>query len=451
MKNKFMYGFTFLVVSILITSCSFRDILPGVSTDSQVDNSLTNGIQILATSDFIDGTTYNIIGEISNNLSSPATSIELSISITDTSGVSLLKDENGNTIDDLSFYPMLGTIDSGKTSPFLYSFDISNGNPANYNVTILGYQSGLTPRGSLLEQNIQIINDGNGNFVLTGELVNQTTQWVIINNLVGGVRDDANIVLSAAMTGTFAKLLAPAGEIGYLDRTPFYITFPIPMADATQWSVWWDAGIATEIPGDLLTAEVKYSYFDEYGSAHLVGSVTNNSDTTLISTVIAGLYAEDGTVLDASYSTLVLPILPGTERPFDIAYFGSVNTNEEQAALVNSFDVKVDYGRTYPSLTDTVGLTPINETIQKIESTWTVTGNFANTTTNELSGVTVMAAVYDPAGTLVAMGYTYSFPAGDTSYAPGDSDSYEIYIYLDPVADTTGYTTQTYIVADLAE
>jgi hypothetical protein len=456
MKNRTALVLTVGIVILSMSACSVGDILPGGAAEAPLDNPAdnqlnTNGVDIVSTSSFTDGYGgYYVVGEVTNNLDSPITSVDLSISIMDDSGASLLKDDNGNIVNALTFYSMLSTLDTGESSPFSYYFDTENGIPANYEVTVNNYEFGSANRGQLQNENVQIIDDGSGYYILTGELVNLSTEWVHIHGLAGGVLDDNNIVLSADWTGTYTTLLAPTGDSGNRDRTPFYASFPIPQLDATQWSVWWDADIEMDVTDYPLLVDVTYSYFDEYGSAHLVGTVINNSGAALTSLIVAGLYAEDGTVLDASYSFLAVPIQPGLTVPFDVSYFGSVNWNEEQAALVHSYTVQIDPWSTYPPFNNNVGLTSIDETIQKNDSTWTVTGNFTNTTSNELSGVTVMAAVYDPSGTLVAMGYTYSFPAGDT-YAPGDSDSYEIYIYLDPVADTNGYTIQTYVIADLAE
>jgi hypothetical protein len=124
--------------------------------------------------------------------------------------------------------------------------------------------------------------------------------------------------------------------------------------------------------------------------------------------------------------------------------------NEEQAALVTSYSAQFDPWRTYPPSYENVSLTPVGEMIQKSGSTWTAVGSFTNTTPQRLSGVTIMVAVYDPNNTLVAMGYTYSYPTGD-AYAPDDNGSYEITIYLAPGVDTTGYTTHTFVVADVGE
>lgn len=460
MKNRALLILASAVVILSIMACSLGDLLPGGATEPVVTNPPVDNpdnpppagaLEILSTSSFMDSYSgFYVFGEVANNSDSPITSIELSISITDASGASLLKDDNGNPTDTNTFYTMLWTLDANESSPFSYYFDTTDGIPANYEVSISSYDAGTANRGQLQSENVQIVEDGSGYYVLTGELVNMSDQWVHIWGLTGGVLDDANTVLSADWTGTFTTLLAPNGEGSDRNRTPFYVSFPVPMTEATQWSLWWDADIETDVTDYALGVEVTNSYFDEYGSAHLVGVVENNADTALNSLVVAGLYAEDGTVLDASYSFLPVPILPGVQVPFDVSYFGSVNYSEEQAALVSRYTVQFDPWSTYPPLYENVGLAAAGETIQKDGSTWTVAGNFTNTTDKNLSGVTVMVAVYDSTNALVAMGYTYAFPSGD-SFAPGAGDAYEIFIYLEPGIDTTGFTTQTFVVGDVSE
>jgi hypothetical protein len=457
MKNRKGCIFMMIVIIMTMMACSLGDILPGGGTEEPVVPSPIDvpagGVEILSTSSFTDNWGgFYVVGEVANNLDTPITSIELSVSITDDSGATLLTDDNGAPVDSVSIYSMLWTLDAGETSPFsyYYSFDETKSAPANYEVSVLNYEAGSADRGDLDYSGVQIIDDGSGYFILTGELMNLSESWVHINGLAGGVLDDANTVLSADWTGTYTTLLAPAGDESGRDKTPFYINFPVPTIEATQWSIWWDADIETDVTDFPLGVGVTYSYFDEFGSVHLVGIMENYGDTPLSSLVVAGLYAEDGTVLDASYSFLPAPVLPGGSIPFDISYFGSVNWNEEQAALVSTYSVQFDPWSTYPPFYETVALAPAGESIEKNGTTWSVTGNFTNTTSQSLSGVTIIVAVYDPSNTLVAVGYTYSYPTGDV-YAPGDGGTYEINLYLDPDADLSGYTTQTLIIADISE
>ncbi|MEW6092469.1 MAG: FxLYD domain-containing protein [Chloroflexota bacterium] len=455
MKNKvFLVAASAVVIlSIMAFTCNF---LSGGATEPPVTNPPVTAppvgaLEILSTSSFTDqyGGFY-VVGEVMNNADTPVSNIELSIQLTDAAGASLLRDDTGNVTDSLPFYPILWTIAPGESTPFSFWFDAAAGMPANYSVAVSSYDVGEVNRGQLQSQNVQIIEDTYGDFILTGELVNLSDQWVHIWGLAGGVLDDANTVLSTDWTGTYTAILAPAGTEDGSDHTPFSVSFPVPQIEATQWSLWWDADIVTDMTDYDLGVNVTNSYFDEFGAAHLVGTVENYTDTPLTTTLVGGLYAEDGTVLDASYAFLPLTVQPGDAIPFDISYFGSVNYNPDQAALVATYTAQFDPWSTYPPFYSSVALTPTGETIQKSGGTWTVTGNVTNTTDQNLNGVTVVVVVLDPSGALVAMGYDYVYPDTDV-IAPGTGGAYEVYIYLDPAVDTTGFTTQTIVVGDVSE
>jgi hypothetical protein len=453
MKNKVIMiaASAVAILSIMAFTCNF---LSGGATEPPVTNPPVTAppvgaLEILSTSSFAGQYSgFYVVGEVMNNADTPVSNIELSIQLTDAGGASLLRDDNGNVTDSLPFYPILWTIAPGESTPFLFWFDASAGIPANYSVTVASYDVGVANRGQLQSQNVQIIEDTYGEYILTGELVNLSDQWVHIWGLAGGVLDDANTVLSADWTGTYTTILAPAGDAA--DRTPFSVSFPVPQIEATQWSLWWDADIETDVTDYALGVGVTNSYFDEFGAVHLVGTVENYTDTALTTTLVGGLYAEDGTVLDASYAFLPLTVQPGDAVPFDISYFGSVNYNPDQAALVATYTVQFDPWSTDPPFYSSVALTPTGETIQKTGATWTVAGNITNTTDQNLNGATVVVAVFDPSGTLVAMGYGYVYPDTDV-FAPGAGGAYEVFVYFDPAVDTTGYTTQTIVVGDVSE
>ncbi len=455
MKNKVLMitASAVTILSIMAFTCNF---LSGGATEPPVTNPPVTeppvgALEILSTSSFTDqyGGFY-VVGEVMNNADTPVSNIELSIQLTDAAGASLLQDDTGAVTDSLSFFPILWTIAPGESTPFSFWFDTTAGMPANYSVAVSSYDVSEANRGQLQSQNVQIVEDDYGDYILTGELVNLSDQWVQIWGLAGGVLDDANTVLSTDWTGTYTAILAPAGNEANRDHTPFSVSFPVPQIEATQWSLWWDADIATDVIDYGLGVGVTNTYFDEFGSAHLVGTVENYSDTALTTTLVGGLYAEDGTVLDASYAFLPLAIPPGDAVPFDISYFGSVNYSADQAALVATFTVQFDPWSTYPPLYSSVALSPTGETVQKLGSTWTVAGNVTNTTDQNLIGFTIVVVVYEPSGTLVAMGYDYVYPDTDV-FAPGAGGAYEVYVYFDPAVDTSGYTTQTFVVGDVSE
>jgi hypothetical protein len=67
-----------------------------------------------------------------------------------------------------------------------------------------------------------------------------------------------------------------------------------------------------------------------------------------------------------------------------------------------------------------------------------------------LSTETVVVAIYDGQGSLVATNDTYISPTGD-SIASGEASSYEVTIYLDPNVDATGFTFKTIVQGDVTQ
>ncbi|MFA5873281.1 MAG: hypothetical protein WC832_04885, partial [Anaerolineales bacterium] len=251
----------------------------------------------------------------------------------------------------------------------------------------------------------------------------------------------------ADSTGTYTTELAPTGDALGRDRTPFEISLPNP-GGSTQWSLYWDVDVTDSVTDYPMGLTLTNGYFDQYGSFHVVGWINNNSDQPLDSLVVAGLYGADGTVLDASYSFLPVPMNPGVPLPFSISSFGSVNYNPDQAALVSTYSSQFDTWYTSPPSNEFVDLVATDGTVQKDGATWTFDGSVSNTSGRNLSGATVVVMVMDGQNKLVAMEYTSINPTGD-AIAADETNTYSVSVYLDPAADATGFTTTTLVVGDV--
>jgi hypothetical protein len=394
---------------------------------------------------------YHVVGELQNGTDRVLTSIELTIEIKDASGNSLLKDDNSNVVPTLTFQPLLYTLTPGEASPFEYYLSADAGQPATYNVTITGQQTGQADRANLTVENTQLVDDGQGTLYLTGELVNQGSQWAHINTLAGAALDNKDAVVSTDWTSTYTTELAPTGDQAGRDRTPFVISFPSPSGvEAAQWVTYVDADVIdapTEYP---IQIELSNTYFDSWGDFHIVALLTNTGSDNLKTIVVAGLYADDNTVLDADWSFAPIVLSPGESVPVDISSFSSVNYSDTQAGRVSTFTVQTDPYSTYPSLYDVVVLSTKNDQVQKNSDSWTITGDVTNTSSQKLSSETVIVAIYDGQGNLVATEYDYVYPAGD-NIASNETNSYEVTIYLDPDVDAMDFTFQTIIQGDVTQ
>ncbi len=443
------------VLGILVLSLNACGGTPAISSPtSQVPAAntqtapLPNALSVTSSNAFTDAYgTYHVVGEVLNNTKDVVSSIVLSVEIMDATGNSLIKDDAGNAAPSATISPMLYTLAPGEASPFEYSYETTQGTPASFNVAITSQQAGSVNRASFSTENVQLVDDGQGWYYLTGELVNTGSQWGHINSLAGAVLDDSNRVLSADWTASFATEVAPAGDPAGRDRTPFEINFPNP-GGATKWHVYLDADITDSVIDYPMGVTISNTYFDQYGSFHVVGWLANNSDKLLDSLVVAGIYGADKTVLDASYSFVPLPVKPGSSAAFSVSSFSSVNYNKNQASLVSTTSVQADPWFTSPHTSDVVDLTASGETITKNGATWSFDGSVTNSSGKNLSGATVVIMIMDSQNKLVAMEYTSISPSGD-AIAPGDTNSYTISVYLDPTADPASYTTSTVVMGNV--
>jgi hypothetical protein len=444
MKSIIAQFIIFGITIVSLQACGSKTNIISTSESPVINSPViqTGDLALASTNAFLDPNgTYRVVGLVVNNSNLTISAIELSIEIKDDAGNSILKDENGSSISSAIFNPLLNTISPGEASPFVYYFDLVNGTPANYKVAISGKQPGNSNRADLGWEKVQVVDNGSGWIYLTGKLVNFGTQWAHINGLSGAVLDDSNNILSADWTRTFSTELAPAGDASGRDCTPFAINFPSP-SGSTQWKLYWDAD-ATDSANDFpLLVAVSNLYFDQFGSVHLIGWITNNSNQALDSLVIASLDSEDGTVLDSGYAFIPVPMKPGSSVPFSVSSFGNVNNNSEQANLVKSASAQVDPWFTTPSMLEIVDLPISGETIEKTGATWIVNGSVPNTSGKDLSGATVVIMLKDPQNSLVAMEYTTISPIGD-SIVTGETLPYSVSIFLDPTTDPTGFSTAT--------
>jgi len=404
-----------------------------------------DGVEIVNSLSYIDNYDYvHVVGLIRNNTADPVTNILLEVSITDANGDTILRDGEA-PVDTADGYTALYTIAPDNETPFDFWTFVPDGMEASeYTVEIVSFDQGNIDRGELELQNAQMIADADGNLYFSGELVNLSNQPVLINSFAGAALDDNGNVLASDYTFAINRYLQAAGAAGDYDRTPFLVTLDGPADQATQWSAYWDADLADE--QDLVGVDFGEitTFYDDFGNLHLIGTAINNSNDPLYISLVAGLYAADGTVLDAATASVPIYVLPGGEAPFQFQYFSSVNFNQDQADLVDSYTIRVDRYWSYAPTFDTVELESANEDVGDDGSGIVkATGEVTNSSTKDLSSIVVIVAIYD-GNTLVGMEWTSLYPTGEV-YAPGDTATFEVSVYLDPALDTTNFEFTTYV------
>ncbi len=116
---------------------------------------------------------------------------------------------------------------------------------------------------------------------------------------------------------------------------------------------------------------------------------------------------------------------------------------------MDHFTVQVDRATTFHSSFEAVGLYTAKDQVDKsANTTWHFTGQIPNTSGKALTDETIIIAVYDTKGVLVAANWTVVSPKGD-SIAPEETSPYELYVYLDPGADLSSLTYKTFVAGDV--
>ena len=416
---------------------------------SALSATLPTGLRITSLTSYKDsGGNFHVVGEVINGEDKPISSIELTITIKDASGKTLLKDSSGSIANSLTFSPMLSTLMPGKTSPFDYLLSSDAGVPDKFDVKITGQNSGDVQTAYLQIQNAQIKTGANDTVFLTGEIVNKGDKPVQIYNMAGSLLDKDKKVLAAAATNTYSSYLQPAGDSAQEDRTPFSISINNPGSPIDSYATYLEADQVDPLPGNSLVVNITNNYFDDSNEFHIVGSLTNDGTDTLHTFLVGGLYAKDGTALDADVTITPIDIQAGQSLPYDISSFGNVNSNADEAALVDNFTVQVDRSATVQSSHGSVVLKTLNDQLDKsADPTWQLNGQITNTSNEALANETVIIAVYDAKGELVATDWTVISPNGD-SIAPGETSSFKLFVYLDPAADRSSLTYKTFAAGE---
>jgi hypothetical protein len=287
-------------------------------------------------------------------------------------------------------------------------------------------------------RNVLVTIDDDSDIHITGEIYNSNFDPIQIDDLAGAIFDTTGNLLAAASTTVLGRYLDP-GEV-----TPFRITMTNPIegiANVTRYELFVNAqAVAPEGFYDLVIAETHETYVDTSGFFHLVGEITNNSDESLDIELVAGLYDEAGTVLDAASTGLaVYALAPGETLPYDFLYWGPINYKDEVFDQTDSYSVQWDPYWTWTSSTEYVAV-PVNEISTEFDDYYaTYTGEILNNTETPLSGGVVIISLYNKNnGALVATNYEMFF---DEIPVDGQAD-YDIYIDISSDWDLTNLEAQ---------
>jgi len=396
---------------------------------------------------------FHVVGELKNGGTKALTSLELTVTIQDASGKSLLKDSNKNVVDSLTFSPMLDTLAPDESSPFNYTSSNDAGTPDKWMVTVTGQQTADVTRPQYEVKNTQMKPNGSGGFFITGEIYNKSnTTEIVIHHLAGAVLDQGKKIIAANTSSDYALFLTTAGSSNGMDSTPFRIDVDNPGGSPDQYATYLDVEAAQ--PGAVTSYDTRLDitnhYFDENNEYHLVGTVTNNSQELLTTVLVGGLYDKDGMGLDAYAAKTDVNIAPGETIPFDLNGFSNVDSDSAEADRLDNYTVQLDPYNTFPSSFQSILLKTDGDKYEKNGDTWTFSGGVGNPTDKLLTDERVIVEVFDENNKLVAVGSDTLTSGGDSIIGDGlifknQFITYKVDIYLKPGVDSSKFTYKTLI------
>lgn len=385
---------------------------------------------------------YHLVGNIYNGTDTAVTNVELTISLKDASGQTLLKDDADNPVETVVINPLLWTLQPGQSAPFAYLLNMEEGKPASYEASVASFIPTDAKEVKVEVQNDQMLKGDDGTVYIVGELVNLGETAVELNTMAGAALDGDRHVVAANSYAAMAGYLAPAGDPSGNDRTAFRISMSGPAPTAKRWAVYLDAEpVRTEKAPNLELSQPRI-YLDEEGYTHLVGSVTNKAEGTVEVLILTGLYAADGTVLDADSAYLPYALEPDQSVPYHLDNFSGVDNVLGQSDKLDQAKVRVvsALANSYEHVT----LESRNTTQEQMGGSWHFSGEAVNNSGQRLSWATVVVAVYDQQGQLLATSDTDIY--GENSIIePQEATAYQLDLDMPAGVDPAKVTVKTYV------
>ncbi|HYF65714.1 MAG TPA: FxLYD domain-containing protein, partial [Herpetosiphonaceae bacterium] len=384
--------------------------------------------------DYTDESNYfHIVGLVANNTAKPVSSIELTVKIKDGQGETLLTDSDSQPAESLTFSPLIDTVAPGAATPFDYYLYVESEEkkPDTYEVALTGKLTGDEHKGEVAVENARLVDGDDGRLYLTGEVVNQSDEYIQINSFAGAALDAKERIIAAQSPVDMVYLLAPKGETNGYDRAPFRVNMDAPPEEAVGWQTYIDVDSAFSEPDDIrIEFDVPASYYvDQYDRGHLVGSVKNRGTENVDLYLLAGLYDKDGTVIDTdSINVPFWALEPDQSIPFEFSYFGL--DSEKTRGELDRYTIQASLSSSHASYYTPVALETSDDK-PPTEAGGEFTGTVVNTSDKDLTMIRVVVAFYDAEEKLVATSHTSISPAdGSEVIAPGESPEYSIYIDL---------------------
>ena len=375
----------------------------------------TAPLEIVSVNGFLDTfESWNIVGLVLNNTDRIVDSVEIEIELFDTAGNSLYV--NTTFVDLFNIAP-------GEITPFSYTVFEDVPGADNFVATVIGNSTTELERAYPDVVNMNMVHDDSGDTHITGEFVNNTDQAIEINSLAAATFDAGGQVLTANSYSVSIRHLNP-GESG-----PFRISITgadTGTAEIDSFVVYTDSEFGDPLGPFGLTISDAYDYVDTFDNLHLVGEVTNDGDLTLNVNLVAGIYAADGTVLDASDISLPINALPpGETLPYDFDFWGPLVDSSGLLEQADSYTIQVDAYWTWETTTEQHVLSTQNDVNEFDDFGGEFNGQVVNDSGGPVDYITIVIYLRELAtDRVIASGYDFIFD----ELADGATADYTVFI-----------------------
>lgn len=327
---------------------------------------------------------FRLLGLVQNNTNSPIKDIQLKISS---------YDENGNFLFSEKIGTLLINLSPHKVTPFNLERKGTDQDVDQVITEVLDYQLSETPNHDIQIQKELLTNPSETTTILSGELRNNHGDPIIIDHLAAGVFDKNGNLISISGEFTSIRYLDP-GEIG-----PFQVTFL--SADSTSTSIvdfqiYVEARISPPYPYiDLTIHEETTSYFDNLDKFHIIGETTNHDDRPVFATLIAGIYDEQGYVLDVSEAFFPRALTPGETLPYHFNQWSLMNSKSDKTDRAARFSIQVDPYLTHFFDSEFVALSIVEKNITYNPPIISIDGKIINDSLHPVKDALIIITIYD--------------------------------------------------------
>jgi hypothetical protein len=367
----------------------------------------------------------HIVGRITNGTATALTAVQLQARALDAAGQDLLAEAD----DQALFAPLIATLPPGTSAPFRYTYDIGDAEAASYEVVIKSSEATALAGPELrVEHDQLIVKDADSTYIV-GELVNMSATPVAVDALAGAVLDAQQRLVTADLAEDVAGYLAAAGDPQGLDRTPFLIALDSSAPKGQTWSTYVQAHPTEPRPAyDVSFDAASVTAPDASGYIHLIGHITNNGSDPIETMLIAAIYGEDGTVLDADAQPTGFNVIgPGFGLPYDFAF----KVAEGGMPPIASTIVRIDPSQTTSSSATIVAMSSADNALEENAPFWFARGSAVNSSTQPVTMIDVVVTLVDGSGALLGVAPTRVYPDEDT-LDPGASVAYETFFQAIP-------------------